>query len=392
MKKAIAILLLLAVLALTGCQPSAETGLRATDPPSPATTPTLVGVGVDTKGADTRYIRTGGNDATTYPQAVIIRSVEELQRYYEDNKDSFSLDRRTDVAADGTIGFLDACDRYDEAYFAEQILVLVLLEEGSGSNRHEVTSVCLDNTGTLNIAITTHEPEIGTCDMAWWHLFISPAKGVNVANEAKVTITLDGTAYTHEHTAPDESLIPNDLPTGFCGNMIATVSFLDGASHTFSYGDAVELTELLMGLPYDPQAVCRCMTEYSATIEWKIADYGINLTEGFARCETGQATLTDEQIDTLRDIIERARENATADEDGETVSFVATVVELHDTWVMVEPLDTEDERHSCDRITFSTAELADIGATVGSVVIVTYDGLIMESYPAQIHASAWMLA
>lgn len=73
-------------------------------------------------------------------------------------------------------------------------------------------------------------------------------------------------------------------------------------------------------------------------------------------------------------------------------SFIATVLKLHDTSVLVEPVEGEDELRSADQISFGIKELADIGADVGSVVEVTYKGLIMESYPAQINAVSWKLS
>ena len=73
-------------------------------------------------------------------------------------------------------------------------------------------------------------------------------------------------------------------------------------------------------------------------------------------------------------------------------SFVATVLEIRDTSVLVEPVEGEDELRSANQISFGTKELADIDAEVGSVVEVTYKGLMMESYPAQINAVSWKLS
>ncbi|MBQ9920945.1 MAG: hypothetical protein IJO52_02070, partial [Clostridia bacterium] len=63
-----------------------------------------------------QYIRTDGyHDGVRYPVATVIHSVDELNAYYEANKDKYSLERRTDtIYSDSTIGFLDACDKYDE--------------------------------------------------------------------------------------------------------------------------------------------------------------------------------------------------------------------------------------------------------------------------------------
>ncbi len=71
--------------------------------------------------------------------------------------------------------------------------------------------------------------------------------------------------------------------------------------------------------------------------------------------------------------------------------FAATVIEQTDTTVVVEPCSGEAERNSSDKITFATTNLADIDATVGDVVEITYDGTIMESYPAQISPSQWKM-
>ena len=72
-------------------------------------------------------------------------------------------------------------------------------------------------------------------------------------------------------------------------------------------------------------------------------------------------------------------------------SFKATVLEINENSVLVEPHESETERQSSDKISFSTANLEKIDVRVGSTVIVTYNGEIMESYPAQINASSWQL-
>ena len=70
-------------------------------------------------------------------------------------------------------------------------------------------------------------------------------------------------------------------------------------------------------------------------------------------------------------------------------SFKAKVLEINADTVLVEPLEGEIVRYSSDRISFSKKDLEQIGAVVGQVVEITYDGNIMESYPAQIKASKW---
>lgn len=74
-----------------------------------------------------------------------------------------------------------------------------------------------------------------------------------------------------------------------------------------------------------------------------------------------------------------------------TSVFYATVQEISGSSVLVVPLAGEDELRSSDQITFSTKNLEDIGICVGDIVKITYDGQIMESYPAQIKAISWEL-
>ncbi len=70
-------------------------------------------------------------------------------------------------------------------------------------------------------------------------------------------------------------------------------------------------------------------------------------------------------------------------------SFKAKVLEINDSSVIVQPFD--DKTLSSDKISFSFTELEDIGAEVGCTVRVYYNGVVMESYPAQLHADRWEL-
>lgn len=74
-----------------------------------------------------------------------------------------------------------------------------------------------------------------------------------------------------------------------------------------------------------------------------------------------------------------------------TSVFYATVQEISGSSVLVVPLAGEDELRSSDQITFGIRDLEDIGVCAGDIVKITYDGQIMESYPAQIKAISWEL-
>lgn len=120
---------------------------------------------------DVQYVRTDGyNSDVKYPVSVVIKSKSDLLNYYEENKDRYNLE-----------SFLDVANQYDDSFFNEYTLILVLLEEGSGSIKHKVTKVAVTN-DVLNIDIKRIVPEVGTADMAEWHLFISVPKSFSFSS------------------------------------------------------------------------------------------------------------------------------------------------------------------------------------------------------------------
>lgn len=144
-------------------------------------------------GFGVQYIRTNGyQDGAAFPRVEIIRSLDELNSYYEANKDTFDLERKDKVYSDTTIGFLDACDKYDSEYFKKGYLVFVLLEEGSGSIRHEVTGSTISSDGELGVYIDLITPEVGTADMAEWHIILEMSNAVTVKDENAVQVYLNG--------------------------------------------------------------------------------------------------------------------------------------------------------------------------------------------------------
>ncbi len=138
-----------------------------------------------------QYIRTGWTpEDQTDPDSAVIRSKKELDYYYESNREKYNLERREDPASDSTIGFLDACDRYNENYFEDHILLMVTTEEGSGSIRHKVEKV-LSSKEKLEVYIKRIVPEVGTDDMAGWHILVELPKDIEIAEE-DITVFLDG--------------------------------------------------------------------------------------------------------------------------------------------------------------------------------------------------------
>lgn len=160
----------------------------------------------------TQYVRTdGGWDGRTFPQVCVIPSREYLENYYENNKDSFYLERQEQAYSDTTIGFLDACDQYDGAFFEENYLVFVILQEPSGSISHEITQVLYTGFEQLSISVERELPECGTDDMAAWHLILEISRDYAVA-ETDVLLYLDGTLRLGEPPELDPGIFMRTKP------------------------------------------------------------------------------------------------------------------------------------------------------------------------------------
>ena len=263
---------------------------------------------------EAQYIRTNSKiKRNNYPIFTVLQSVDELNAYYKSNKENFNLEHRNNPASDSTIGFLDACDKYDDEFFKDNALVFIVVQEGSGSNRHNVDNVKIGSDGKLYISICTIVPETGTCDMTEWHIIIEIEKEHRPKSYDEIAIYMDGKLITDEegHThqpAKEEQTVSNPF-VGYCGNTQTTIYFEDNKSYTFMSGNSVTMTDILLNLDYDTKKLCKCLPEYKVDTEFGLG-YGINLTEGYARCDKGQAELTQEQIDKLKEIILWAKNEA----------------------------------------------------------------------------------
>lgn len=114
-------------------------------------------------------------------------------------------------------------------------------------------------------------------------------------------------SHTHEPAAEPSTV--SDPVSGYCGNTQTTIYFDDGKSYTFMYGESVTLTDILINLDYDSGKLCKCLPEYTVETEFG-TPYGINITSRYARSETGQADLTEEQIKKIKEIILWAKDKA----------------------------------------------------------------------------------
>lgn len=74
-----------------------------------------------------------------------------------------------------------------EDFFEQSQWLVIYLEEGSGSNRHRLTSLEVIE-GRLVIEIERDVPEIGTTDMAAWHMIIELDKAMEAFESVQVIV------------------------------------------------------------------------------------------------------------------------------------------------------------------------------------------------------------
>lgn len=113
----------------------------------------------------------------------------------------------------------------------------------------------------------------------------------------------------HSHAVATEEHVVAHEPEGYCGNTITTVRCErmgeqgENWERSFWGGTSVGLTDFLRWLDYGDD-ICRCLPEYYVKTEISDSEYGINLSEGYARFEGGQTQLTEEQLSFLRQMID----------------------------------------------------------------------------------------
>jgi len=182
MKKSVVLLVALTMAFLLG-----SCAIRARGAEPGKETPQITG------SVPVQYIRTdGGQEGAVYPRVRVIPDRGSLEAYYEENRTAYQMERREQVYSDSTVGFLDACDRYDPGFFEENYLVLVLLEEGSGSIRHRVEGISAGADGRISLSVTRLVPEVGTDDMAQWHLILEMKKEGEIPDPGDFTLYVDG--------------------------------------------------------------------------------------------------------------------------------------------------------------------------------------------------------
>ena len=128
----------------------------------------------------------------------------------------------------------------------------------------------------------------------------APAQ-LEVEDEAPDATGID--ADVHQPAETPQTV--DDPVSGYCGNTVTTVRAWDDEEEFSFWGDdSVTLTDIVINLDYNPDAICRCLPEYEVDTEFGDG-YGVNLSDAYVRCDAGQASLTTEQAETIQNIILR---------------------------------------------------------------------------------------
>ena len=236
-------------------------------------------------GFSVQYVYTGSN-SEYIPTATYIRSLEELQQYFNENMVNEDGEEHPDAER-----FRTATQSFDEEYFKKQVLVIVEKGEGSGSVRHDVTGVFKNQDGELEIVIEEVFLGFGTADVAGWHFFIEIAEDMNVTGDEKIKIVLDG------------EVVENPVVTMKCSD---GTTFVGDGSIAFSIKNVIS-NYLLKGNENN----CTCLPEYIVTIESDMRHevYEINLSQGCVHYDGKSVSLENwQKRDLVHSIAERMDE------------------------------------------------------------------------------------
>ena len=161
------------------------------------------------------YGRLEYNGDWSYPYTQSVNTLSEWQSLY--------LGCTAGSVSDG--GFTEGLAALDEAFFAEQSLLILYVAEGSGSYRHRVDEVTVEGEA-LRVTLTTLYHEMDTCDMAAWAILIPIDKAygglpVELVTRQKLDLphVKTGAGYLygdtiHVNVFNDEALEKRSLPKG----------------------------------------------------------------------------------------------------------------------------------------------------------------------------------
>lgn len=137
---------------------------------------------------------------------------------------------------DNYVGISDIYDKYNETYFNDNSLLVFLISESSGGDRHllKYKEITDDGTLVINYKLTN----VGaTCDMAYWHVFFELSKE-QVESVKRIEIRSNQYSSYYNDINNYETAYPEEMP----GDIRLYISVYNGIY--FSYDSSTnELRE-----------------------------------------------------------------------------------------------------------------------------------------------------
>ncbi|MBQ4054811.1 MAG: hypothetical protein IJD17_03775, partial [Clostridia bacterium] len=247
-----------------------------------------------------------------------VESYEELEGFISEYEKTLALSKKTNDYA----SFTDTVERYNKEFFENNLLFLVYVQS---HNKHtsffNIASVYNDGEGfCVNLTersysaeegeksgyiavIATSKKDIESCksfdailDTVSYDMEISGASELDHTHEFGRFDYLYGNGYFH--TAP---IAHGD----FMGEYIDVE--IEGGIYRVWESYAVMIRDFLKYAPYDPEKVCDCPYEIKVltAIEGQPAEFELNLSLAFARCNEGQIELSEKQVADIMSYLSR---------------------------------------------------------------------------------------
>lgn len=168
-----------------------------------------------------------------------------------------------------------------------------------------------------------------------------------------------------------------ELPNG----KSITIEYEGKTVEISNYDDINKIYNILVNSKYNSE-ICDGINTHKITMNNEI----YYLKESCKEIQKGdkQAKISNEDLETINTIISNEIDN---EQSKEGHFFYGKVIESTASYIIVEPNENEEIRKSADKILIGLGEYSDVVYMLGTNVKVTYDGTIMESYPAQIKAT-----
>ncbi len=144
--------------------------------------------------------------------------------------------------------------------------------------------------------------------------------------------------------------------------------------------DIETIENILVNSKYDNR-ICNGINSYKIVLNNDV----YYIKESCKEIQKGdkQATISTEDLELINNIISN-KINKEKDEDEHY--FYGKIIEATNEYIIVEPNNEEEVRKSSDKISIGIEKYNDVVYMVGTNVKITYDGTIMESYPAKVKA------